>query len=56
MYICKLNRKIHKFGIEPIMLSQSALFDLFNEIMNEKNYTKQNILMNKLRTYFVKAS
>lgn len=56
MYICKLNRKIHKFGIEPILLSKSALFDLFNEIMSETNFTKQNILMNKLRTYFISAS
>jgi hypothetical protein len=56
MYVCKLNRKIHKFGIEPILLSQSALFDLFNEIMNEKNFTKQNMLLNKLRTYFIKSS
>jgi len=56
MHICKLNRKIHKFGIEPVLLSQSALFDLFNEIMNEKNFTKQSILMNKLRAYFIKAS
>ncbi|WP_267406086.1 MULTISPECIES: HNH endonuclease [unclassified Chryseobacterium] len=56
MYICKLNRKIHKYGIEPIALSQSELFDLFNKIMSEKNFTKQSILLNKLRSYFIKAS
>ncbi len=56
IHICKLNNKLHKFGIEPILLSQSELFDLFNSIMNEKNFTRQNILINKLRTYFIKAS
>jgi len=56
MYVCKLNRKVHKFGIEPVLLSQSALFDLFNAIMNESNFTKQNILLNKLRAYFIKSS
>jgi len=56
IYICKLNRKIHKFGIEPVLLSQSELYDLFNAIMNETNFTKQNMLFNKLRAYFIKSS
>ncbi|WP_288457555.1 HNH endonuclease [uncultured Chryseobacterium sp.] len=56
MYICKLNRKLHKYGIEPLALSQSELFDLFNKIMNETNFTRQGILLNKLRSYFIKAS
>jgi hypothetical protein len=56
MYICKLNRKIHKFGIEPILLDKSELFDLFNDIMNEKNFTRQTILFNKLRAYFITTS
>ncbi|KAB1158562.1 HNH endonuclease [Tenacibaculum aiptasiae] len=53
MLVCKLNRKSHKFGIEPILLSQSELFDLMNAIMAEKNYTKQMMLMTKLRQYFI---
>lgn len=56
MYVCKLNRKIHKYGIEPIALSESELFDLFNAIMSEPNFTKRNKLYEKLRLYFIKAS
>lgn len=56
MYICKLNRKVHKYGIDPLALSKSELFDLFNKIMNETNFTKQGTLLNKLRSYFIKAS
>lgn len=53
IHICRLNNKIHKYGIEPVMLSQSELFDLFNAIMEETNFTKQNTLLNKLRKYFI---
>jgi hypothetical protein len=54
--ICQLNRKAHKFGIEPILLSKSELFDLMNKIMEETNFTRQGILMNKLREYFITTS
>lgn len=53
IHICKLNRKAHKYGIEPSILSQSELFDSFHAIMNETNFTKQNMLLNKLRKYFI---
>ena len=56
MLVCKLNRKAHKYGIEPILLSQSELFDLMNSIMKETNFTKQNMLLNKLREYFISSS
>lgn len=54
--ICQLNRKAHKFGIEPVLLSKSELFDLMNAIMAETNLTKQVILLNKLREYFISTS
>lgn len=53
IHICKLNNRIHKYGFEPSMLNKSELFDLFNSIMSEENYTKQEILMKKLRKYFI---
>lgn len=56
IHICKLNNKLHKFGIEPILLSKSELFDLFNSIMSEQNFTQQSILLNKLRKYFITTS
>lgn len=53
MMICKLNRKAHKYGIEPTLLSQSELFDLMNQITTEQNFTKRYVLMNKIREYFI---
>ncbi|MDR2270447.1 MAG: HNH endonuclease [Sphingobacterium sp.] len=54
IYICELNRKIHKYGMDSMALTQSELFDLFNNIMNEANYSKQIGLMNKLQEFFIR--
>lgn len=51
---CRLNRKIHKFGIEPSLLSESELFDLMNKFTSEGNFTKRQIIFNRLREYFSK--
>ncbi|WP_102978431.1 HNH endonuclease [Chryseobacterium scophthalmum] len=56
IHICELNRKLHKDGLESMALTRSQLFDLFNEIMTCNNYTREFILMNKLKEYIIRAS
>lgn len=56
IHICELNRKLHKYGMESMALTRSELFDLFNEIMNSDNYTREMMLMNRLKDYFIRSS
>ncbi|MFT5822121.1 MAG: hypothetical protein ACI8ZM_003377 [Crocinitomix sp.] len=51
---CRLNRKIHKFGMEPMLLSESQLLDLMSAYATETNFTKRQIVFNRLREYFIK--
>lgn len=56
IHICELNRKIHKYGIDSMALTQSELFDIFTKLMDEDNFTRQAVLMNKLREYFIRIT
>ena len=51
---CRLNRKIHKYGMEPMLLSESQLLDLMADYAKETDFTKKQIVFNRLREYFTK--
>ncbi len=54
IYICELNRKAHEFGIEPEQLTQSELKGIMQKFIDETDYSRAQVLFDRLRNYFIK--